>query len=637
MAKKPKSPTDFPQTSDAWYFAIRRVNTWIESGEGEPVRPYLQILVNLSSGLIMNLAVVKKPDLQALPKFLHTPMTTSNSKFGIKAGRPAWILFEDAQVMEALKPGLEAIGVKVESEDHRKQLDELIKEIESYMSEGEAEVRGLLSVKNVTVDLVGDLFAAAADYYRAAPWVQLSNEDFLAVRLPSQKKPYYVCVMGQGGVEYGLALYKSWEDIERTLRFMGDPLETISPSGSHAITFNEVTQVPFDDLDAIEQYGWPVVEDQAYPVPLVFIPPDRVERPGREELIFYTAALRAIPVFVRDHWKRDEQGQGVPVMAMVPVSTLSGEVAVEIVYPAGELPTTPRGRGARRDLEDLDDEEFDMPFDQRVMEGEMARLIESFQEQSDATPLRRAQELIYQAFDEPSPARRITLARKALKLSPDCADAYVILAEEEAETVQQALEYYQQGVQAGQRALGEAYFKENTGRFWGLLETRPFMRAMEGVAGCLWEIGRKDEALEVYQEMLRLNPGDNQGIRYVLVDLLLNLNRFVELEKLISKYRGDWSAVWNYTEALLAFRKEGASQKANRAARSALKHNPFVLEYLTGKKRIPNYLPENTALGDDSEAVYYAAHHLNYWRREPGAVEWLAEVAAKVPKHSRKR
>src|SRR5690606_3453119 len=49
------------------------------------------------------------------------------------------------------------------------------------------------------------------------------------------------------------------------------------------------------------------------------------------------------------------------------------------------------------------------------------------------TPLQQAQELIYEAWNATG-RKRIALAKKALKISPDCADAYVLLAEEEAQT-----------------------------------------------------------------------------------------------------------------------------------------------------------------------------------------------------------
>src|SRR3546814_15155439 len=87
---------------------------------------------------------------------------------------------------------------------------------------------------------------------------------------------------------------------------------------------------------------------------------------------------------------------------------------------------------------------------------------------------------MYDAW-EASGAERVALARAALDISPLCADAYVLLAEEEAGSQQDALALYRQGVEAGERALGDE-FEELSGHFWGFLQTRPYMRARAGLA-----------------------------------------------------------------------------------------------------------------------------------------------------------
>jgi hypothetical protein len=66
----------------------------------------------------------------------------------------------------------------------------------------------------------------------------------------------------------------------------------------------------------------------------------------------------------------------------------------------------------------------------------------------------------------------VALARAALDISPLCADAYVLLAEEEAGSQQDALAWFRQGVEAGDRALGDE-FEGLSGHFWGFLQTRP--------------------------------------------------------------------------------------------------------------------------------------------------------------------
>jgi hypothetical protein len=80
------------------------------------------------------------------------------------------------------------------------------------------------------------------------------------------------------------------------------------------------------------------------------------------------------------------------------------------------------------------------------------------------TPLDRAQDIMYDAFGERDPEVRVKLAKRALEISPDCADAYVLLAEN-ARSRKEALEYYEKGVAAGERALGPAAFEEHSGHF----------------------------------------------------------------------------------------------------------------------------------------------------------------------------
>lgn len=59
-------------------------------------------------------------------------------------------------------------------------------------------------------------------------------------------------------------------------------------------------------------------------------------------------------------------------------------------------------------------------------------------------PHHRAEDLIYEAWAATAP-RRAVLAREALALWPDCADAYVLLAQA-ASSLEEARELFEQGV-----------------------------------------------------------------------------------------------------------------------------------------------------------------------------------------------
>ncbi|HEV8045614.1 MAG TPA: hypothetical protein VGP38_10560 [Rubrobacter sp.] len=242
------------------------------------------------------------------------------------------------------------------------------------------------------------------------------------------------------------------------------------------------------------------------------------------------------------------------------------------------------------------------------------------------TPLERAQELIYDAFDTDDPQRRVELAEEALQISEDCADAYVLLAEETAEEAEEARELYEAGTRAGEQALGEETFTKEAGNFWGILETRPYMRAREGLASTLWVLGEREQALSHYRRILELNPNDNQGVRYELAGCLLEEELDEELGGLLEQYEEEASAYWLYTRALWRFRTEGGSERATTELKEATATNPYVPLYLLGRKNfLAQGLPELIGLGDESEAVSYFARALTEWLKTPGAVEWLRE------------
>jgi tetratricopeptide (TPR) repeat protein len=267
--------------------------------------------------------------------------------------------------------------------------------------------------------------------------------------------------------------------------------------------------------------------------------------------------------------------------------------------------------------------------DRRALEGLMRQAVAGLRGEADQdTPLGRAQALMDRAFGEPDGQRRVQFAHDALAVCPDCADAYVLLAEH-ATSRKEALRLYEQGVAAGERALGAEAFERDIGHFWGVLETRPYMRARLGLAHSLWMAGSRDEAVGHLEDMLRLNPHDNQGVRYTLAGFLLFLDRDDDLDRLLRQYPDEGSAAWAYTRALLAFRRHGDTPEARRLLREAKRRNKHVPVYLLGDKFPPAEPPGSYSPGDESEALNYLGGFLAGWKSTPGAVAWLRESVVK--------
>lgn len=275
----------------------------------------------------------------------------------------------------------------------------------------------------------------------------------------------------------------------------------------------------------------------------------------------------------------------------------------------------------------------------RLLEGhdfatteEENRFLQTFVGKRVVAPARnaldQAQDLIYDAWEATGSKRRVALAQQALATCPDCADAYVLLAEETARTAEEARDFYAQGMAAGERALGSQAFSEDVGHFRGLIETRPYMRARAGLAQALWTMGEREAAVEHFRELLRLNPNDNQGIRYMLAAGLMELGRDADLQVLLDRYKEDTSAAWAYTRALAAFRREGASRKAVRHLSRAARENPHMPLYLLGIRRMPKRLPPYMTFGGADEAQHYVVEFGRSWQQTAGALTWLANWMA---------
>jgi len=221
----------------------------------------------------------------------------------------------------------------------------------------------------------------------------------------------------------------------------------------------------------------------------------------------------------------------------------------------------------------------------------------------------------------------------ALEIYPDCVDAMNLLADLECDLLKDYVEAKRRAVEAGRRDLGPEVFEQEKGYFWGMIETRPFMRAMAGLADALFQWGQPehvDEAIEIYEEMLDLNPNDNQGVRDPLVGCYLQRKRYADAENLLDRYEEDDMATFAWARVLLAYVTEGPD-----AAAQPLEHarddNIHVELYLTGKKRRPKHRPGAYSPGDESEAIFCADNLWEAWKKHPKAKRWLKEVCADEP------
>ncbi len=122
--------------------------------------------------------------------------------------------------------------------------------------------------------------------------------------------------------------------------------------------------------------------------------------------------------------------------------------------------------------------------------------------------------LLFEAYEEPIKSKAIKLAKKALEINPDNIDAENFITKFETNTIKK-LKKYEETLNKERINLEkeDMFNEENIGIFWGLMETRPYMRTKHCCMLTLMELGRYNEAIKHGEELLELCKNDNLEIK----------------------------------------------------------------------------------------------------------------------------
>lgn len=339
---------DLPQGDEVWECAIRRARAWITPPDRDPYRPYILLTASRTSkivgtGKVVGSELVEGPPtapevVNALAKAMLYPVPHAGGR-----RRPKTIYIDDAALVKSLAPQLAEVGVRLAFRHTLPEAEQALQSLERFRSDDEP-LPGILESPGVTPSLVNGLFEAAAFFHRHAPWYWIDDAQPIQIRYPLGSEPHYAVVMGQGGQAYGLALYDSITVLHQT--YAGTPPDQLQGPGTWTVLlFGAAMEMPFDDLEAMETYGWPVAAQQAYPVFVRFDLSGQPSRPSKADLLQMEAALLAIPPFILEHMEADK---GPPHSAeeTITVTMAAGEGRISLTYPVPHF-VMPSAEGER--------------------------------------------------------------------------------------------------------------------------------------------------------------------------------------------------------------------------------------------------------------------------------------------------
>ena len=630
------------RSADTWQGGLFRLPMWIQENEdAAPYRPTGAFWRSVSTGLIWCL-VEPQPRTANADLALRALLEFGQKHEDALMGRPARIEVPNARFADELRHLLDDRDTTVAVIENLPDVDDALRQFAEY--ESGPLPRGLMDTPGVTPEHVRRFAAAAAGFYGAEPWEALEPGDLIAIDLPGlDVEMRHLVVTGSTRDSRGVMFFTAQGQFER---FMSQPPTSGRKPRMWMIAFDRIDSLPFADVDAWEDLQLPVTADDAYPRPGLTLPDGLLGRPNPTQLAHLEAILRALATTTDDEFDSGEWTK--------PVDTVEGPMAVRLSLPrllqqmARESET-----GAIVDEDPNHVPQMRFAMEQTLRRAlragrsadtpeEATRLIEEAMaaeaggghppKPSEVSPEEHAL-AIAQAAMATTGRRKIQLARRALAICPDCADAWSALGSR-AIDLQRAVRCYRQAVAAGERAIGPDGFAASAGHFWEAVDTRPYMRARMALADCIDATGDIAGAADHYREMLRLNPGDNQGARHRLFDCLLTLRCDADAQALVEQFKEDESPDWQYAAALVAFRRDGDSVGARALRADAVGALPLAVPYLTGERELPTpptmYRPYSR-----DHAIVCADWMADLWGETPGACEWLA--AGSKPKGRRRR
>ena len=210
------------------------------------------------------------------------------------------------------------------------------------------------------------------------------------------------------------------------------------------------------------------------------------------------------------------------------------------------------------------------------------------------------------------------LFRRALRCDPRHADAHNHLGVDlmERGRLKEAEKRFQAAIQGGECALvSDKELVE-----WGRIENRPYLRALANLALLLRRERRYEEALELHEKVLALNPNDNQGIRWLLGE---DYHRLGRLEEAIAAYKKALEEPGVCHSLALALFQTREEKKAGVALLRGFAANQYIAPMLLGERweKVNGWHGTNTA--EPEWATDYVKEQGDLWRNVPESAKML--------------
>ena len=220
------------------------------------------------------------------------------------------------------------------------------------------------------------------------------------------------------------------------------------------------------------------------------------------------------------------------------------------------------------------------------LQNELSAFLEKYNSNLNSnvrSMIKDADDYLEMAYDADSEEKAIEYARKALKLDKNLLDAKLLIIryEEDIETEKRQLE---DAIKVETKRLEKEDFfdNESIGHFWGIVDTRPYMRARAAYIEVLIEMGKIKKAVAECEDVIRLNENDNMGMRYKLMTLYAYLEDPDAARGLNNRYKEESFSLL-FPMAIMYYKLDDLGKAAN-ILKKIIKNNEDYKGFLNGER-----------------------------------------------------
>lgn len=269
-----------PRSPARWYFARFHLRVWWVDGRlsRTPYRPTVIAVMNVTNQYMLSVIPLKGPNppvpsiedaIGVLLRAMQSDYANNRDDHHSQGYRPRKIGFRDHSLVQIIGPSLNEVGVSVEPQEPIPAALKTVREFSAHVRralrvDAPAHDAAGICGSGTSPDLLARVFTNVAHFIRSDVKNSPPNTIF-AVRLLSNNEMKFFSVLREGDKCAGLAMYDTLRDWSAAWM---QQTHNVGIGGKGIATLNhDIDLIPFDDIEALEQFGTQFRADENHRVP----------------------------------------------------------------------------------------------------------------------------------------------------------------------------------------------------------------------------------------------------------------------------------------------------------------------------------------------------------------------------------